>query len=74
MVVEDESLLSTITNFQIFMTIVNEKQTQDKKEDVLSVLNVLFPDYKVFFTPRSIMFNGNGGNFMVDEGNFESLQ
>ena len=74
MVIQDESLLSTVSNFQIFMTIMNEKQTADKKLDVTTVLNVLFPNYKLIFTPRAIMFNNEQGNFMVDEGNFESLQ
>ena len=74
MVIQDESLLLTTTNFQIFMTIMQERQTADKKEDVLSVLRLLFPNYKVFLTPRSIMFNSADGNFMVDEGNFENLQ
>jgi hypothetical protein len=53
---------------------MNERQTLDKKADVIQVLTVLFPTYKVIFTPRSIMFNNDAGNFMVDEGNFESLQ
>ena len=74
MVIQDETLLSTTSNFQIFMTIMNEKQTADKKTDVITVLSVLFPSYTVIFTPRSIMFNNESGNFMVDEGNFESLQ
>ena len=74
MVIQDESLLSQTSNFQIFMTIMNEKQTADKKAEVLQVLTLLFPKYKVIFTPRSIMFNCNQDNFMIDEGNFESLQ
>ena len=74
MVIQDESLLQNITNFQIFMTIMQEKQTMDKKQDVISVLNLLFPKYQVMFTPRSIMFNSSDGVFMIDEANFESLQ
>lgn len=74
MVIEDEKLLQNTTNFQIFMTIMQEKQTADKKQDVITVLQLLFPQYKVIFTPRSIMFNNEVGNFMVDEGNFEILQ
>ena len=74
MVIEDEKLLQNTTNFQIFMTIMQEKQTADKKQDVVTVLQLLFPQYKVIFTPRSIMFNNEVGNFMVDEGNFEILQ
>ena len=74
MVVQDESLLQNTTNFQIFMTIMQEKQTADKKQDVISVLALLFPKYQVMFTPRSIMFNCEDGMFMIDETNFESLQ
>ena len=74
MVIEDEKLLQNTTNFQIFMTIMQEKQTADKKQDVVTVLQLLFPQHKVIFTPRSIMFNNEAGNFMVDEGNFEILQ
>lgn len=74
MLIQDESLLLTTSNFQIFMTIMNEKDTVSKKTDVLTVLNVLFPSYKIFLTPRSIMFNNDEGNFMIDEGNFENLQ
>ena len=74
MVIQDESLLESITNFQIFMTIMQEKQTADKKADVVQVLSLLFPKYQVIFTPRSIMFNSTEENLMIDEGNFESLQ
>ena len=74
MVIQDESLLQNTTNFQIFMTIMQEKQTADKKQDVISVLTLLFPKYQVMFTPRSIMFKQEEGMFMIDETNFESLQ
>lgn len=74
MVVQDETLLSTTSNFQIFMTIMNEKQTADKKADVLQVLNLLFPSYNVVFTPRSLMLTGAEGSVMIDENNFENLQ
>ena len=74
MVIQDESLLSNITNFQIFMTIMNEKQTANKKQDVISVLRLLFPSYQIFLTPRAISLNSEDGNFMIDEGNFEFFQ
>ena len=73
MFIEDQTLLSETSNFQIFMEVMNEAQVAEKKEDVLTVLNVLFP-YQIFFTPRSIMFNNDSGTFMIDEGNFEVLQ
>ena len=74
MFIEDQTLLSTTSNFQLFITIMNEQRATDKKQAVLSVLNLLFPSYQIFFTPRSIMFNNDSGTFMIDEGNFEILQ
>ena len=74
MFVEDESLLETTNNFQIFMTIMSEKQAVDKKFAVQQVLTLLFPTYKVIFTPRSIIFAGEEHSITIDEGNFEFLQ
>lgn len=74
MVAQDESLLSDTSNFQIFMTIMGEKTTQDKKQSVLNALNLLFPGYMIFFTPRAISMNCDQGNAIIDEGNFEKLQ
>ena len=72
--IQDESLLNSTTNFQIFMTMMNEKQTADKKDCVLQVLTLLFPNYKVLLTPRSMLFKNNEENIIIDEGNFEFLQ
>ena len=75
MFVKDESVLDTTNNFQIFMTIMSEKETKDKKVAVMQLFSILFPEYKVILTPRSILFTSkDGGNIMVDENNFEFLQ
>ena len=74
MVIQDESLLSTTSNFQIFMTIMNDKMTLDKKQSVLTALNLLFPSYQIFITPRAISMNCDKGNVIIDEGNFEKFQ
>lgn len=74
MIIQDESLLSTTSNFQIFMTIMNDKMTLDKKQSVLTVLNLLFPNYQIFITPRAISMNCDKGNVIIDEGNFEKFQ
>ena len=72
--VKDESLLETTSNFQIFMTIMSEKEAVEKKFAVQQVLTLFFPDYKVIFTPRSIIFSSDQGQIIVDENNFEPLQ
>lgn len=62
------------TNFTLLMMLVSDERTKDKKKDILQVLTLLFPNYKIFFTPRAISFNQADMNFTIDEGNFESLQ
>lgn len=74
MFVEDKDALSNINNFQIFMTMMMDKETVDKKNSVLQLLNILFPKYKVMITPRSLLFQGEGDSHMVDESNFEHMQ
>ena len=74
MFVKDESLLANTNNFQIFMTIMSEKEAADKKFAVQQVCMLLFPSYKIVFTPRSMMFTGGQAPIMIDESNFEFLQ
>ena len=74
MFVKDESHLENINNFQIFMTIMSEKETVDKKIAVQQVCTLLFPKYKVMFTPRSMLITGEGQTIQIDENNFEFLQ
>lgn len=74
MFVKDESDLANTSNFQIFMTIMSEKEAADKKFAVQQVCTLLFPKYKVSFTPRSIMIIGGEAPIMIDENNFEFLQ
>lgn len=74
MVVQDESLLESTNNFQIFMTIMSEKETKDKKEATLQTLSLLFPDQKIIVAPRSLIFSSNGETVTIDENNFEALQ
>ena len=74
MYIEDETLLANTTNFQIFMTMMNEKQVADKKESVVQALSLLFPTAKIIFTPRSLIINSGEVSSTIDEGNFDILQ
>ncbi len=74
MFVKDESLLRDTNNFQIFMTIMSEKEAADKKFAVQQVFTLLFPKYKVMMTPRSVLISGEGMTMQIDETNFEYLQ
>lgn len=74
MFIKDESLLRDTNNFQIFMMIMSEKETVDKKVAVQQVCTLLFPSYRVMFTPRSMILTGEGQTIQIDENNFEILQ
>ena len=72
--IQDEAVLAQTSNFQIFMTMINEKQMADKKMAVLQVLSLIIPKFKVVFTPRSMILNSPEVNITIDEDNFEFLQ
>lgn len=75
MFIEDKTILDSINNFQIFMTIMLQDETKDKKVNILNVLNLLFPSYKVNVTPNSLLFMKEGvPPITVDGNNFEALQ
>lgn len=71
---KDNFLPAEINNFQIFMTIMNEKETADKKEIVKSTFTLFFPKYQIMFTPRSIIFRQGEQSIVVDETTFDFLQ
>lgn len=72
--IKDESLLSSTSNFQIFMTILAEKQEKEKKQNTIALLRILFPGSDVMFTPRAILIKQNDSQIIIDENNFEILQ
>lgn len=71
---QDKTLLQNTSNFQIFMTIMSEKETADKKAAVLQLFQILFPSYKITLLPRSLILSGNGTTSTIDESNFEIMQ
>lgn len=75
MFIEDKNLLSQINNFQIFMTILQEKKAADKKEAVQQTLSLLFPKKQILFTPNSLLLNEKEQPpIIIDVNNFENLQ
>lgn len=71
--------LLNMNNFQIFMTLITDPQIQDsakKKNDILSILTILFPQYSAQFLPRGIFFNNpqTKHSFTLDERNFDEVQ
>ena len=62
------------SNFSLLMMLMSDETTKDKKESVRQVLTLIFPNYKIFITPRAISFNYNDETFTIDEDNFDNLQ
>ena len=80
---QDKTILQDTNNFQIFMTIMLEKEARDKKEatsqllqkrKIFQLLSLLFPNYHIMFTPRALVFQKDGFSTMIDTNNFEQFQ
>lgn len=74
MITQGETLLTDTNNFQIFMTIMQEKETVDKKEAVKQIFPLICPKYSMIFTPRSIVLRNENETLTIDEDNFEAFQ
>lgn len=74
MFIKDKDDEDSITNFQIFMTIMNGKETIDKKNAVIQIFQLVFPEYKILFTPMSLIFQKEDQTITIDDSNFEVLQ
>ena len=74
MIQQGETLLEDITNFQIFMTVIKEKEMAKKKAMVQQLLLMILPNNKVTFTPNSLLIMGGPETIIIDEKNFDALQ
>ena len=75
MITQGETLLADTNNFQIFMTIMQEKETVDKKEAVKQLFTLIFPNQKLILTPRTIMLKGEENEgVVIDDSNFDFFQ
>ena len=74
MITQGETLLTNTNNFQIFMTIMQEKETADKKDAVKQIFPLILPKYQMILTPQSILLKDKDVTLVVDESNFDALQ
>lgn len=70
----EEEAIKDKSNFELFMTVFNQKEDVEKKLAIQQVCTLLFPNFKVNFTPRSIMLLGGPSPIVIDTNNFEALQ
>ena len=81
--VEDNFDLDSLTNFDILMSIMREKTENSHYifSSVYQLLELIFPRYKINFTPRSFIFQplNKGDNneppqtLMIDKNNFDDF-
>lgn len=70
----DKDLLEKTTNFQVFMMIMQEKETVDKRESVIKLCQLIFPKYILNFTPRAMILSTDDFSCTIDNDNFQVLQ
>jgi len=56
------------------MTIMQEKETADKKEAVKQLFPLIFPKHSMTLTPRSILLRKDNESVIIDESNFDAFQ
>lgn len=75
MFVQDKTDLEQISNFQIFMTVINNKEVKDQKNKILKVFKLIFPEKQCLITPNSIILKqDNQDDILIDNTNFDFLQ
>lgn len=74
--IKDESLLASINNFQVFMTVMQNEDTKEIKHYITDLLTIIFPQYKALFMPKTLILSHQESNVTVtiDESNFDILQ
>lgn len=74
--IQDETFLSSLTNFQVLMKVLEQSQDKDKKNAVIMLLTLLFPDYIPVITRNSIILTKQGENqpLLIDDNNFDIFQ
>lgn len=76
---EDNEQLKNMSDFDIFMTLISDpkmKNVAEKKESIINLFFLVFPNYNAQFLPHSIFFNNptTKQNFTIDENNFDTLR
>lgn len=68
---QGETVLSNMSNFQVFMKVLEQS---DNKQNVRTLLMLLFPDYQVMMMPRSLNIMQDDKVVMIDDQNFDEFQ
>lgn len=75
--IQDETILSSLTNFQVLMKVLEQSQDKEKKNGIITLLKLLFPDYTALITKNSIILAQSGQDkqpILIDDSNFDIFQ
>lgn len=75
--IQDEFLLSTLTNFQVLMKVLEQSQDKEKKKNIVTLLTLLFPEKRAMLTKNSIILTQQGEGIqpiLIDDNNFGVFQ
>ena len=75
-IIQDKVVLDNYSNFQIFMKVLQDPASIEKKESVQTLLSLLFPQCSVSFTPNSILLYNKELKqaSMIDNDSFAEFQ
>lgn len=73
--IQDKTLLQTLSNFQVLMKVLEQSEDKTKKTAVTTLLKLLFPDYMAIITRNSIILNKPEVDpVLIDSDNFDAFQ
>ena len=75
--IQDENVLRSLTNFQVLLKILEQSKDKTRKAALSTLLLLLFPDYKIAMMPKSIIITKVAVQMdpvIIDDNNFEILQ
>ena len=71
---QDKSGLENLSNFHIFMSVMNSKESAKHKTDAMMVLTLMFPNAKVKIDKDKILLQLENFESSINEYNFDDFQ
>lgn len=74
--IADKNVSSQLTNFQVLMKVLEQKENRAQRDWLISSFLLLFPNSQAMITPNSIILNNleTSQSVLIDENNFEEFQ
>lgn len=71
---QDKNSLSNMSDFEIFMSMMNQKEKIKYKTDAMLVLTLIFPDYQIKIDKDKILFQKEDFSTCINKLNFPSFK